>query len=288
MSNTLNDNLNIVGESGLEIELMGDDLVIIQKLDDEPNDVGGMTSTELKATFDKAGLLIQKYINETLIPAILAEDATESARSAAEQTRETNEEQRIENETERQKNYTKVCNLVEKMTVAAQTLAAGSEATATVEIDEATGGYKITVGVPKGHDGKDGEGQGDMAAAVYDTQGKAQDIFKYVDDALNNAGSGVTVYEAVIGTEWEEDGDTGVKTQVVQIAGISAENTAKVDHSAASADGTADGYAAFVEEENQYLTYITNGFAETVAGGIKFTIFGAANTVAIPIVVEVV
>ena len=37
----------------------------------------------------------------------------------------------------------------------------------------------------------------------------------------------------------------------------------------------------------QYLTCITNGYAETHDGGITFYIFGDANTVSIPIVVEV-
>lgn len=48
------------------------DLSIIQKLDDEPNDVGGLTSAELKAKFDEAGLTIQTWINETFIPALIA------------------------------------------------------------------------------------------------------------------------------------------------------------------------------------------------------------------------
>ena len=100
--------------------------------------------------------------------------------------------------------------------------------------------------------------------------------------------SATSVYETTIGTTWEEDSNTGVKYQTVTIDGIFVANTAKVDHSSANIDGTSDGYAAFVEEENQYLTYITNGFAETVDGGIKFTIFGDPNTVEIPIVVEVV
>lgn len=99
---------------------------------------------------------------------------------------------------------------------------------------------------------------------------------------------GAQVYEATIGTSWAENSDTGVKTQTVSISGVTAANTAKVDHSSAGVDGTSEGYATFVEEENQYLTYITNGYAETVAGGIKFTIFGDPNTVNIPIVVEVV
>lgn len=47
-------------------------LNIIQQLDDEPNDVGGLTAAELKAKFDEAGLTIQKWINETLLPAMIA------------------------------------------------------------------------------------------------------------------------------------------------------------------------------------------------------------------------
>ena len=98
--------------------------------------------------------------------------------------------------------------------------------------------------------------------------------------------SSVKTYTATIGTTWAEDSNTGVKTQTVAISGVKASQTAKVDHAYTGA-GTSDDYAAFVEAENQYLTYITNGYAETYDGGIKFTIFGDANTVSIPIVVEV-
>lgn len=98
--------------------------------------------------------------------------------------------------------------------------------------------------------------------------------------------SSVKTYTATIGTTWAEDENTGVKTQSVAIAGVTAQNTALVDHAYTGA-GTSDDYAAFVEAENQYLNCITNGYAETYDGGIKFTIFGDANTVAIPIVAEV-
>ena len=50
------------------ISELSDDLAVIQKLDDEPNDVGGLSAEELKALFDKAPLAIQKYINEILLP----------------------------------------------------------------------------------------------------------------------------------------------------------------------------------------------------------------------------
>lgn len=98
--------------------------------------------------------------------------------------------------------------------------------------------------------------------------------------------SSVKTYTATIGTTWTEDSNTGVKTQSVAIPGVLASHTATVDH-AYTGSGTSDDYAAFVEAENQYLTYITNGYAETYDGGIKFTIFGDANTVSIPIVAEV-
>lgn len=97
---------------------------------------------------------------------------------------------------------------------------------------------------------------------------------------------GSTTYTATIGTTWTEDSNTGVKTQSVAIAGVTAQSIAMVDH-VYTGSGTSDDYAAFVEAENQYLNCITNGYAETYDGGIKFTIFGDANTVAIPIVAEV-
>lgn len=43
---------------------------IIAALDDEPNDVGGLSAAELKAKFDEAGKALQDYINNTLLPAL--------------------------------------------------------------------------------------------------------------------------------------------------------------------------------------------------------------------------
>lgn len=108
MEKRLTTDLNVVANSNLEIQLLDGDLNIIQKLDDEPNDVGGLTSAELKAKFDESGNIIKKYINETLIPAVLTDDATEesrkqaeAARVAAEQGRVTAEEGRVSAETAR-------------------------------------------------------------------------------------------------------------------------------------------------------------------------------------------
>lgn len=41
------------------------DMNIISALDDEPNDVGGLTATELKAKFDEGGNAIKDYLNNT-------------------------------------------------------------------------------------------------------------------------------------------------------------------------------------------------------------------------------
>lgn len=46
------------------------DLKIHQALGDEPNIDNGLSADEMKAKFDQAGLLIQKFINEVLIPAV--------------------------------------------------------------------------------------------------------------------------------------------------------------------------------------------------------------------------
>lgn len=108
---TLNENLDII--QNLVIPFLEDDLDNIQKLDDEPNDVGGLTAAELKAEFDKAGNTIKEYLNETLIPRLSDTVAEAEARATAERERVANENirvanenVRIENEDARQENET--------------------------------------------------------------------------------------------------------------------------------------------------------------------------------------
>lgn len=45
-----------------------EDMDIIQKLDDQPNDVGGLSADELKQKFDESGNKIKTFLNATLIP----------------------------------------------------------------------------------------------------------------------------------------------------------------------------------------------------------------------------
>ena len=54
----------------MSIQKFEKNMNIVAALDDEPNDVGGLTSAELKAKFDEGGNSIQTYINTVLIPAL--------------------------------------------------------------------------------------------------------------------------------------------------------------------------------------------------------------------------
>ena len=58
----------------MAFDRMTDDMNIISKLPDEPNDEGGMTASAFKATFDKAGTLAKNAINK-LIAALGASTA---------------------------------------------------------------------------------------------------------------------------------------------------------------------------------------------------------------------
>ena len=94
---------------------------------------------------------------------------------------------------------------------------------------------------------------------------------------------GLKEYTATISTNWQEDSNTGVKSQRVPLADVTSANTAFVDH--VFQDGV--GYETYVEAENQFIKYILNGYAETYDGGVAFYIFGDAPTVEIPIIVGV-
>lgn len=432
MEKRLTADLNVVANSNLEIQLLDGDLNIIQKLDDEPNDVGGLTSAELKAKFDESGNIIKKYINETLIPSVLTDDATEesrkqaeAARVAAEQGRVTAEEGRVSAESGRvsaeqgrseaessrvsaenareaaeQARADETAGIVARATAQANaaaesaTEAAGAARSASGAAVAASGSASDAQTSATAASGSASQAQASAAAAAQSAAsvdginktaqswavggtgtrpGEDTDNAKYwaqqaaaavggdfatkteaqgyvsthnqsvdahadIREALNAKAAGkhasqhgangsdpitpdaigaiattakgtaggvasldtdgkvpanqlpeissVKTYTATIGTAWVENSNTGVKTQSVAITGVLASHTATVDH-AYTGSGTSDDYAAFVEAENQYLTCITNGYAETYDGGIKFTIFGDANTVAIPIVAEV-
>lgn len=121
MAQTLEHNSAVETVTAVALPSFDDDVSNIQKLDDEPNDVGGMTSAQLKAEFDKAGETIADYINDTLIPAVLAQDSTEEARQLAEGERVANEIERVSNENAR--------TVAETSRSAAETTRADNEST---------------------------------------------------------------------------------------------------------------------------------------------------------------
>ena len=129
MAQTLDKDLNIIQKSGVDIQIdpLTKDLSIIQKLDDEPNDVGGLSAQELKAKFDEAGNAIKEYINDSLIPQVLGADATEADREANEAQRQTAETVREAAESAREAAETARA-AAETARVAAETARAKAEA----------------------------------------------------------------------------------------------------------------------------------------------------------------
>lgn len=57
------------------------DLNIISALDDEPNDVGGLTAAQLKAKYDEAAGIIKTFLNNTLIPELTNDGVDSIVRS---------------------------------------------------------------------------------------------------------------------------------------------------------------------------------------------------------------
>lgn len=54
----------------MALEIMKDDVKIIQGLSDYPNQEEGLTSGEMKAKFDEAAVMLQDYINNSVVPAV--------------------------------------------------------------------------------------------------------------------------------------------------------------------------------------------------------------------------
>lgn len=113
-----------------------------------------------------------------------------------------------------------------------------------------------------------------------------EDSLIAIESALSSV-SGSKRFYGTIGTTWSEDANTGVKIQEVSIPGILETMDLGNLDVIMTHERTSDGYALFVEENNQFLNLITNGDAETYGtdetnGGVRFYIYGDAPTVSIP------
>lgn len=223
----LREDLRIIQETPIDIEYLNDDLVIIQKLDDEPNDVGGLSSGELKERFDKAGLIIKDYLNGKLIPAVLASNATEVTREASENERIANEEGRVEAEaarveaenrrvSETEGIVARTVNAIENMEARAHGLIPGANAEVIKSVRDDV--VHLDFGIPAGESGvyvgrgtppewckiqidPDGvpSAAGDMVTNVYDPQKKQKpvafaDELATTNSNVNNKQNKITVY----------------------------------------------------------------------------------------------
>lgn len=130
------------------------------------------------------------------------------------------------------------------------------------------------------YNGKDSQGAGDMTAAVYDPQGKAQDIFKYVDEKLKDVDFDVTADEVTFadGQTFQQKYDSGDLTgQPATINGVNA-LTMEVD-STLTASQTDGNYSLGVNTSGGLklpATYITAG----TFAGIVSSMSNVAYTVA--------
>ena len=275
----LNEDLNIVANSNLEITLLDGDLNIIQALDDEPNDVGGLTSAELKAKFDEGPNKIKTYINETLIPEILTEEATEAARAAAEAQREANETQRIENENARiaaeQARVDETNGVVAQANQAAQSWAVGGTGTREGEdtnnakywSEQAAAAAGGGVTSFKGRTGSVTPASGDYTAEMVGAYSKEE-----TDTLLQKKADTTKKASITLSTSWS--GDASPYTQAVTISGTTANSKVDLQPDAtAITQMTDDGTVAlYIANDNGTLTANAVGEKPTVELTIQATI----------------
>lgn len=192
----------------------------------------------------------------------------ERLRKQAETNREENETKRAAAESTRDRTFTQMKNLIENLDAEAQTLEAGEEATVDVTVDQKTGGYKIQFGLPRGYDG---EGSGDMIAAVYDKHGKKQDVFEYADGKIAKT-------DIVQGTGKSTEAVMSQKAVTDALSELS--NYATPQMFGAVGDGVTDDTAAIQAALDAYSfvyipdgTYMINatyaGYGYVQNGGIK-------------------
>ena len=275
----LTEDLNIVANSNIEITLLDGDLNIIQALDDEPNDVGGLTSAELKAKFDEGPNKIKTYINETLIPEILTEEATEAARAAAEAVREANEAQRIENENARiaaeQARVDETNGVVAQANKAAQSWAVGGTGTREGEDTNnakywseqaaaAAGGGVMSF---KGRTGAVMPASGDYTAEMVGAYSKEE-----TNTLLQKKADTTKKTTVTLSASWT--GSASPYTQTVTISGTTVNSKVDLQPDATVIAKMADDgtVALYIANDNGILTANAVGEKPTVALTIQATI----------------
>jgi hypothetical protein len=189
---------------------------------ENPDDYPTIETDEQKVRHDMQSLHdeVKDFLNNELIPRVVAEDATlddwqaaedqrvsnEETRVANEEIRVANEEIRVSNEAHREevtRDAEAVVTSIENMTTEYVSLPPDTPVYVEKSVNE-EGGIKLTFGLARGTSGVYiGSGEipegcnvkidpngdptdtgGLMFTTIYDRQGRNQDIFKYVDDKV--------------------------------------------------------------------------------------------------------
>lgn len=199
-----------------------EDLEIISKLSDEPNDADGLTADQLKKKFDKGPGMLKTYINETLLPQL--SDILDELDDALGQLASLSGCRKVTAISENDDDDDLPSS------PAVQSALQALHTTVSAEIEAAMGEA----------------GQGDMARITYDPQSKGRDIFAYADDiytALRN------LYLSI---ESRFDGTTGVLAQ--QYGGTGADTKAGGRGNLGITSGTADPSGG--EDGDIYIKYV--------------------------------
>ena len=122
---------------------------------------------------------------------------------------------------------------------------------------------------PEGPPGPAGSGTGDMTAAVYDPQGKAQDIFKYVDDKTKDIDVDVTADEVTFadGQTFQQKYDSGDLTGPQGPAGPAGKNGQDGQPGATGQTGAA-GKDATINGVNALTVQGGTGIEATMSGSV--------------------
>lgn len=121
----------------------------------------------------------------------------------------------------------------------------------------------------RGPAGPAGSGTGDMTAEVYDPQGKAQDIFKYVDEKLKDVDFDVTADEVTFadGQTFQQKYDSGDLTGPAGPQGPAGQNGQPGEQGPAGSNG-APGAAATINGVNALTVQSGVGIEATMSGSV--------------------
>ena len=247
MAQTLEHNEVITQVVPITVPSCDVDVTVIQQLDDEPNDVGGLTAAELKAKFDETNAAVKRYINDELIPSVVGADATEQARAAAEAERVANEIERVSNETTRVNAETTRGN--NETSRQSAEITRGNNETAR-QSAETTRGNNETTRVSNETIRQNNEAARVLAEAARENAetGYVAQCATSAQDAANSATAARNSATAASNSETAAGNSATAASNSATAAGNSAMNAAKSERNAAASEAAASSAAIAAEE----------------------------------------